>query len=260
MKRIPLILSLLLITSLSITSIAQSDCPTMTAIALNQTDQHCLNTGRNQACFGHVDLSVKAQSDASNFEFVEVGDIVDVAEIQSLRLSALDTTQGTWGIVLMRVQPTDLPNTAPAQNVTFILFGDTEIQNYSTSVADQNIPTLNAQVNASTDVDVWVGTSNSTDAVLVSLANGSDVIARGISPDKEWIGIVVPNSDIGQLGWVQKEFLTTDGDFDSLKIVEPGQPLFGPMQAFYLSTGVGQSTCADLPDNWSADSNASRGR
>lgn len=247
MKRFPLLFILWLITSITITSFAQSDCPAIIQFALNSTDEFCKDTGRNEACFGHVNLTAEAQPDADAFDFVEVGDIVNVATIRSLRLSTLDTSAGAWGVVLMRVQA-NLPDSLPGQNVTFMLFGDTEIRNAATSVADQNAPTVDAQIASSLNANVRVG-PNSTMAVLASIPNGTQVVANGQSPNSEWIRIIIPDTETDQLGWISSQLVITSSDFTSLNVIEPGQPQFGPMQAFYLSTGIGAPACNELPDN-----------
>lgn len=245
-RRLPLFI-LFLIISITITSIAQVDCPTLVEFALKSTDEFCPDTGRNQACFGHVNLSVEAQPDADNFEFVNVGDIVNVAEISSLRLSTLDTSAGAWGVVLMRLQA-NLPDSTPGQNVTFMLFGDTEIRNNAKSVAEQTLTTVEAQISSSLNANVRVGPTSSM-ATLASISNGTQVIVNGISPDDEWLRIVIPDSETDQLGWISKQLVTTSGDLSTLNIVTPGQPQFGPMQAFYLSTGIGAPACNEMPDN-----------
>ena len=247
MKRIALFLVLLLITSIAVTSIAQSDCPAIIEFALSSTDEFCRGTGRNQACFGHVNLTAEAQPDASRFKFVEVGDIVDVATIRTLRLSTLDTSAGAWGVVLMRLQA-NLPDAIPGQNVTFMLFGDTELRNAATSVSEQDVPTVNAQITSSLNANVRVG-PDSAMAVLASVPNGTSVVANGQSPDGEWLRIIIPDSKNGDLGWISNQLISASDDLTTLNIVQPGQPQFGPMQAFYLSTGIGTPLCNEMPDN-----------
>jgi len=247
MKRLLPLFILILITSISITSIAQVDCPALVEFALNSTNEFCPDTGRNQACFGHVNLSVEAQPDADDFEFVNVGDIVNVAEISSLRLSTLDTSAGAWGVVLMRLQA-NLPDSTPGQNITIMLFGDTEIRNNATSVAQQTLTTIDAQISSSLNANVRVGPTSGM-ATLASISNGTDVIVNGISPDNEWVRIVIPDSETNQLGWVSKQLIRTSDDLNTLNVITPGQPQFGPMQAFYLSTGLGAPACNEMPDN-----------
>lgn len=233
--------------SFSITTIAQEDCPALVEFALSSTNELCTDTARNQACFGHVNLSAEGQPDARDFEFVNVGDIVDVAAIRSLRLSTLDTSAGAWGVVLMRVQA-NLPNSIPGQNVTFMLFGDTEIRNAATSVAEQELTNVSARISSSSNANVRVG-PNSTMAVLASIENGETVVANGANSAGDWIRIELPDGESFQSGWISRQLLIPDGDFSVLEVINPGQPQFGPMQAFYLTTGIGDPACNEMPDN-----------
>lgn len=115
-------------------------CPAIVQTALDAADELCASTGRNQACYGHVALTAEAQANVTNFQFAQVGDIVDVAAIQSLQLAAMDEAANAWGVVVMRLQAS-IPNTLPGQNVTFLLFGDVEITNAVTEeTADEYTP------------------------------------------------------------------------------------------------------------------------
>jgi hypothetical protein len=105
-----------------------ADCPEIVQTALDSADQFCADTGRNQACYGHVAMTAEPQSGVENFTFADSGDIVDVALVQSLRLNPLDESSGEWGVAMMNLQA-NLPDTLPGQNVTFLLFGDVELTN-----------------------------------------------------------------------------------------------------------------------------------
>ncbi len=114
------------------------NCPEIVKTALAAADQVCQSTGRNQACYGNVDMTAQAQAGATNFSFSKVGDIVDVTQLQSLILSPMDEAAGKWGVALLRLQA-NIPDTLPGQNVTFLLFGDVEIIN---GVTPDNASTL----------------------------------------------------------------------------------------------------------------------
>jgi hypothetical protein len=105
-----------------------ADCPEIVQTALDSADQFCAETGRNQACYGHVALTADLLPDAEDASFEQAGDIVNVGLVESLRLNPLDETTGQWGVALMNLQA-NLPDTLPGQNVTFLLFGDVEITN-----------------------------------------------------------------------------------------------------------------------------------
>lgn len=106
----------------------EATCPVAFEAALDASDEACSATGRNQACYGHVAVEASPGPDAPEFTFTRVGDIVNVAAINTMRLSPLDAATGAWGVALMRLQA-NLPDTLPGQNVSVLVFGDTEIVN-----------------------------------------------------------------------------------------------------------------------------------
>jgi hypothetical protein len=103
-------------------------CPAIVQTALQATDQACEGLGRNQACYGNVTLQAVPQTGVTEFAFDKAGDRVDVDTLDSLTLSSLDAGAGEWGVALMQIQA-NVPDTLPGQNVTFVLFGDVEIEN-----------------------------------------------------------------------------------------------------------------------------------
>jgi hypothetical protein len=48
---------------------------------------------------------------------------------------------------------------------------------------------------------------------------------------------------------VSADYLRTDGDVNTLSAMDPGAPIFGPMQAFYFRSGVGDTECAEAPES-----------
>lgn len=233
-----------LVTAVAVAQDETGDCPAIVETALQTTLQVCDMTGRNEACYGHVAMSAEPQPDATNFDFAVSGDIVNAAAIRTLRTSPLDTTAGTWGVALFRLQA-DLPDTSPGQNVTILMFGDSEISNAADSVASQSTIALEMQVAGSSGINVRVGPGTDR-AVITSLSGGTIIVATGRLPDNSWVRIQLPENP-DQSGWVFAELLTTDGDINTLNVVEPGAVSYGPMQAFYLSTGIGEPQCREVP-------------
>jgi hypothetical protein len=128
---------LLLITGFlgTVVALAQNnDCPALVQQALQKADQFCQNTGRNQACYGHFAMSAEANPNAANFVFEQSGDVINLTDLKSLQLSPFVQDTGQWGVAIMQVQA-NLPETLPGQNVTLLLYGDTEI------TPDPNSPT-----------------------------------------------------------------------------------------------------------------------
>lgn len=122
-------LILLFVVACFTTAAAQSStCGPFVQQALALAQQGCEATSRNQACYGYFALQATPREGTQNFSFAQQGDIVNVADLNTLQLSALDTVKNTWGIALMKLQA-NLPDSLPGQNVTFLLFGNVEIRN-----------------------------------------------------------------------------------------------------------------------------------
>jgi hypothetical protein len=105
-----------------------ADCPQIVEAALDAADEFCADTGRNQACYGHIALTADLRGDVADVVFEQPGDMVDVVSLDTLRLNPMNVETGDWGVALMRLQA-NLPNTLPGQNITFLMFGDVEIRN-----------------------------------------------------------------------------------------------------------------------------------
>lgn len=121
-----------LITSMTLLIIAGSvlaqtaSCPELVRTALAVASEACEGIGRNQVCYGNIQLEGEPKAGIEEFVLEAPGDMVDAASLQTLRLSALDEDADMWGIALMNLQA-NIPATLPGQNVTFLLFGDVEI-------------------------------------------------------------------------------------------------------------------------------------
>lgn len=125
---------LLLVLAFAPAALAQEQCPAFITEALRSVESVCGATERNQACYGNLLLTAALTGDAPQTRFEKVGDIVDVARIQSMRLSAFDREAQQWGVALMKLQA-NIPDTVPGQSVSFLLFGDVEIVDASRAAA-----------------------------------------------------------------------------------------------------------------------------
>ena len=133
--RIIIFLSILMMGTVILPIAAQTaaTCSALVERALATVATVCSSTDRNQACYGNNAMTVTVRPQAPTVRFENVGDLANLSDIDSLRLNRLDDVNGMWGVALMKVQA-NLPDILPGQNVTFLLFGDTEIQN---TVSDQ---------------------------------------------------------------------------------------------------------------------------
>src|SRR4051794_10089270 len=116
--RLIIVVCCLLLIGIAVIS-AAPDCPTVVQSAFKTIDDACMDTGRNQACYGNIALSAEPEPGVNTLNFHQKGDRVNLLDVKSLRLSAMDALSDSWGIALLKVQA-NLPDTLPGQNVTFL--------------------------------------------------------------------------------------------------------------------------------------------
>lgn len=216
--------------------LAQVDCPTIVENALVAVDSACSGTARNQVCYGNIQLTATPRA-RSELTFSQAGDMANVMDLQTLRLSSMSLTDSSWGVALMQIQA-NLPDTLPGQNVIFLLFGNVQIDNEGEAPLDMTMT-------ASQGVNVRLRPTTTANNIIASLKAGEVVSANGRLPDSSWLRVKVD----GVEGWVSANFLTTTNDVNNLAVVEAGVPVFGPMQAFSFSSGLGDRPCAEAPDS-----------
>lgn len=123
------ILFFLLIVVLGVVPVLSQDaCPPIVVSVLDNLENICNATERNEACYGNDSLNAEPQQNVSDFKFDTVQDIESVGDIRAIRMAALDVENDQWGVAMMRLQA-NLPDTLPGENVTFLLFGDVELIN-----------------------------------------------------------------------------------------------------------------------------------
>jgi hypothetical protein len=215
-----------------------SACPEIVRTAFDITQQACDGTGRNQACYGHILLNAELQANASTSGFEHEGDIANVADIRSLRISAMDLESRAWGIALMQLQAS-LPDAQVDQNITMLLFGDVQIEN---AMSHANLMTVTAE--ATTNVNIRQRPTLGA-LVVGQIAPGEAVTATGRLDDSAWIRIRQPRTGI--TGWVFGELLTSENNIDDLDPVDAAAQYYGPMQAFTFQSGADDAMCPEAP-------------
>lgn len=235
-------LGLLLTAAYSPVTIAQQDvCPVIVNTAVEAVDAACAPTGRNQACYGNIDVSATPREGVAEFVFAQTGDLEPLADIAALSLSQLDEVTQRWGVVLMRVQA-NLPATLPGQNVLVVLFGDLQVENAVTEPLTELIIEATAGAN--------IRRQPATDAeIALAVADGAQIVAVGRTANNNWLRVQLED---GSEGWTwAANFVPAEAgaDITALPVVEVGVPLLAPMQAFYFQSGIGMPTCASAPPN-----------
>lgn len=103
-------------------------CEKLIASAIQVSDQTCQRIGTNQVCYGNDRLTSDIIGDPDEFDLV--GDVLGVDKLLSLQASPLNMAENLWGVAVFKLQA-NLEGTVPGQNVTFLVFGDTDITNAS---------------------------------------------------------------------------------------------------------------------------------
>ncbi len=234
------LLLVLAIAPLVASSTQQEVCEHVVQTALEEANEVCTGTERNQACYGHVNLEAQPQSRFEPFKFDEAGDIVDVTQLKTLRLSPMNVATGSWGVAMMSLQA-NLSAEMPSQNVTLVLFGDVEVDN---------------AIAAPTEMDITVASPGNANVrrepsdngfVLGTLAPKQIVTATGRNTDSSWLYIDYPGLD-GH-GWINTQLIDASDEIDNLNVINPELMNYGPMQAFYVRTGDNSSTCEEAPND-----------
>jgi hypothetical protein len=112
-------------------SIAQTTsltCEQILEQAYDSLATGCTSVGRNQVCYANGQIDTELNLDTLRFS--SGGDIVPIVNMERLFTHPLNLEQGSWGLSLFKLQA-NLPDTMPGQNVTFLVYGDTRIENAS---------------------------------------------------------------------------------------------------------------------------------
>ncbi|MBI5960633.1 MAG: SH3 domain-containing protein [Chloroflexi bacterium] len=215
-------------------------CPDLARVALDAAQLQCETTGRNEICYGHINLEASPQPGVMDFLFAQEGDKAGVTDVQTLRLSAAALDIESWGIALLRIQA-NLPDDVPAdQNVTLVLFGSTEI--YNTVPA---VPLGELKVNSAQNANIRQYPSTLA-PVLGTAAPGDTLMATGRLEDSSWVRVKFAPG--GGTGWLSSALVSSESDLSELSVVDYRDLYYGPMQAFYFRSGEVQDVCAETPD------------
>ncbi|GAB1422470.1 hypothetical protein MASR2M15_27040 [Anaerolineales bacterium] len=129
-----ILVGLLLLLTLNI--LAQDDsCNALVVKALNAVGNDCSQLDRNTACYGYSQIKADFSETVADNYFTVPADRADLSLISSIQTAALDEVNDRWGIAVLSLLA-NLPETLPGQAVTFILLGDTQLENAVTSDSD----------------------------------------------------------------------------------------------------------------------------
>lgn len=221
------------------TATAEAGCPVLVRDAIERTQGSCATIGNNEVCYGNNDLQAAARPGIEDFSFEAPGDIEEVITMQSLSLSAMNVAQEVWGVVLMRVQAS--LDVEDQDDVTFVVFGDTEIQS----------PLPLVEVLTTEDVRLRSGPSVDAEPLDV-IPQDETMVANGRTEAGDWLRVLIQGNQIRN-GWVFAELVTPSSDLEALNVVsaddEDDLVRYGPMQAFYFESGKDDAACPEAPNS-----------
>jgi LysM repeat protein len=212
---------------------SDSSCPALLELALSQIGNNCANLPRNSACYGFNSVNATFAQAVSQGFFARPADLSELASLKTIETTPLDLGLGQWGIAVMNVQA-NVPNTLPGQAVTFVLMGDTQVENAVTT----DSPPVTVITQAVTELHEQPDPQS---PLMGSVAGGTVLEAVGLSPNGVFVRV---RSNAGE-GWVTLNTLNPTSQLASLPVLDKNPP--APMQSFYFRTGVGAPDCTQTP-------------
>lgn len=223
-------------------------CPILVANAIDFTQRSCSATNTNEACYGYTFIDAAFRSLDANF--IQPGDIENVIDIQSLRLSPLDVESGEWGVVVMAIEPNTNASEEgilPGDDVQIILYGDTTLSDASQFI----------EVTALSGVNIREF-PRTTASIIGSLEVDEILIANGRLPDNSWFRVRITIDSRPSIAWISADFLEPGFDANTLPEITAEQAeqepddiaaQYGPMQAFIFESGEDDAPCSEAPNS-----------
>jgi uncharacterized protein YraI len=212
-------MSLLLVILIGAAAVqAQDACPALAEAAIATALTACDSVEQGQICFAHPTLQTTPDLNLS-----EPGDAASISDLEALQPAPL--TEDGWGLARIRLLAGDTP-------VLMVPFGAVRLTAGTVQVIGDTLT-----VTANNGLNVRSGPSTN-DPVSSGLAANQTVVADGRLEDESWLHIQEPD------GWVLAELVSTEGTIADLSvIVDPTAPLYQPLQAFEIETGVDETDC-----------------
>ncbi|MDQ7026532.1 MAG: SH3 domain-containing protein [Anaerolineae bacterium] len=219
-------------------------CPTLVEESFTATEFVCEGVGTGEACIGNGTVEAIFGAADTGAVFANTGDTIRLTSLEELSLRSTSTANGVWTVVNARIELNSTDGAIPV-DVPLLMFGDVTLSDtgqIASGVAQ------NGTVIAGRGLNVRRTPGN--DGVLIwQLDAGEQVLATGITSDRQWIRIQIPSRFSG-IGWAYAPFIEVDGGSDSLPFVTASSPLpnltppeFGPMQSVELLTANNAPDC-----------------
>lgn len=190
----------------------QEECPLDMEAVMTQVEESCASVGAGEICLGHAEVSTIVNCEELP-EFDSAGDTIPIDSVCAMRLGA---PEANWGAAVMKVLPHDVD-----QPITYVLFGDMEIQNAASALNQVKAWVVN-------DSSIYSGPGSSF-STIGNLVVGDVAQANACNCTRHWLRIVL---DDGTVGWIPARNVSVIGDENTLPEVQRDTPLYASMQAF----------------------------
>lgn len=220
----------------ALTQTGGATCPAVVEQALAQLGDNCAGLERNSACYGFNRIEATFVESVPADFFTRPADQAALVALASLRTSPLDTQLGEWGMAVIKAQA-NVPDTLPGQAVTFLLLGDTEVENAvePAAAAGQSLTVITqAETTARSE-------PSESGPIVAALPAGTVLQADALSDDGVWVRVQTAAGS----AWIPRQAVNDTAALSSLPTGDA--PRLTPMQAFYFRTAPGQTTCNQAP-------------
>ncbi|MEJ2150245.1 MAG: hypothetical protein P8Z40_12290, partial [Chloroflexota bacterium] len=169
-----------------VAELSSDECQVLIQSAMNTSDERCQQIGNGQVCYGHSTVDAELSPDV-NTPFDQMGDVVPIDALEALYTAPFDPISEDWGIAVFRVQA-NLPRTVAGQTVTFLVYGNTSLENAS---GDMQV------IYFSTGLGSVSCAQLPSDGILVQMPDGVTVSFRANDADLELSGTTMLEAQPG---------------------------------------------------------------
>jgi len=235
-KRSPIYIVFVFLLGVMTVAAQVNSCPGLVEEALIAVGDNCANLDRNSACYGYNQVSASFLEEFPADYFSTPSDRTSLVHLDSLVTAPMDLINDRWGVAVMNIQA-NLPNTVPGQGVIMMLVGDAEVRN---DVAPEDATEIADPISTATLQDTILYASPSPTAEAIATVSSNEIVlVDGFDSTLTRLRMV----NDGIIGWVDSTHVARLAAMENLPIIGASRP--SPMQAFYLSTGIGQSECTE---------------
>jgi hypothetical protein len=245
----------------SCVEISEVGCMDLIDRALTVSDIGCQQIGSNEICYGNDDIDATIIPIYEG-QFDIAGDVIPIEGVQKFYTLPLDEDNNRWGVAVLKVQA-NMVGTNPGQNVTFLVFGDTDVDNTSGDMSAFYFTTgiTGVTCNQESIDGILIETPDGSEITLQ--ANGVNILLKGdalleAQPGEEMTVSMLKGSANVRAEGVEQE--VSAGYKVSVPLNEEGKPVGGPSKPEpstpgCLITGVGCPAKTPTPVDTSIPTN-----